>query len=70
MHDWHLPEVGTEKAYVSVTKKPYEQKFFAVLEALDREIGRFLTSLEKEGLVENTIILVSSKRPHRLGLLL
>lgn len=60
VHDWHLPKSGTEAAFESVTENPYERDFFAVLTAMDREIGRFLDSLASMGKLENTIILLTS----------
>lgn len=60
VHDWHLPKPGTEKEWESVTKNPYEQNFFAVLKALDAELGRFFNELKERGLMENTIIIIAS----------
>jgi arylsulfatase A-like enzyme len=60
VHDPHLPDPATIKKWMSVTENPYEQKFFAVLEELDKQIGRFISELQKSGKLENTLILVAS----------
>lgn len=60
VHDPHLPEsVKTEK-WKSVSNNPWEHKFFAILEELDKQIGRFINELDKMGKLENTIILFAS----------
>jgi len=43
-----------------VSNNPFEQRFFAVLSELDFQIGRFITRLDKMGLLENTIIVFTS----------
>ncbi|MGQ8336617.1 sulfatase family protein [Sunxiuqinia sp. A32] len=60
VHDPHLPDSTKVEKWKGVTKNPWEQKFFAVLEELDRQIGRFITTLDEMGKLENTIILVAS----------
>ncbi|MGQ8336135.1 sulfatase family protein [Sunxiuqinia sp. A32] len=60
VHDEHLPDPEKVKKWKSVTKNPYEQKFFAVLEELDVQIGRFLSKLDEMGKLENTIVLLAS----------
>lgn len=57
VHDPHLPDPEKVAKWEEVTDNPYEQKFFAVLEELDLQIGRFLSELEKSGKLSNTIIL-------------
>ena len=37
-----------------------EQKFYAVLDNLDMQVGRFLTALDKLGLTSNTIVIYAS----------
>jgi arylsulfatase A-like enzyme len=60
VHDEHKPKPGAEEKYQAVTNNPYEQKFFAVLEEMDKQLGRFMDELEKLGLLTNTLILVMS----------
>ncbi|WP_421871545.1 sulfatase-like hydrolase/transferase [Marinoscillum sp.] len=60
VHDWHLPKEGAAREFDSVTDNPYERDFFAVLKAMDREIGRFTQELESRGLLDNTLIIIAS----------
>ena len=60
VHDPHLPEENKIEKYKSITDHPFEQKFLAVLENLDHEIGRFVNKLNEKGLMENTIIVFTS----------
>ena len=60
VHDPHRPYSHNVKKWERVTENPYEQKFFAVLEELDKQIGRFIDNLDKMGKQENTIILFAS----------
>ncbi|MEJ2701328.1 MAG: sulfatase-like hydrolase/transferase [Sedimentisphaerales bacterium] len=60
VHDAHQPPREAIKKWKAVTKNPFEQKFFAVLEELDRQIGRLLDGLDAEGLAERTLIVLTS----------
>jgi arylsulfatase A-like enzyme len=60
VHDPHLPDSAKVLNWVAVTDNPWEQKFFAVLEELDKQIGRFISELEHMGKLDNTIILLAS----------
>lgn len=60
VHDPHLPDSAKVEKWAQVTGNPYEQKFFAVLEELDNQIGRFLNALDQMGKLDNTIILLAS----------
>jgi len=60
VHDPHLPTPEAQSAYQSLTENPFEQKFFAVLEELDKQIGRFIAELDHMGQLENTIIVFTS----------
>jgi arylsulfatase A-like enzyme len=60
VHDLHRPKPGTEKAFKDITDNPLEQKFFAVLAELDKQIGRFIGELDKMGKLDNTIIIFTS----------
>ncbi len=60
VHDNHIPAPGEEKKWESVTKNPFEQKFFAVLEEMDRQLGRVLDEIDKLGLGERTLIIFTS----------
>jgi arylsulfatase A-like enzyme len=60
VHDAHVPWPGTDEKWKSVTDNHWEQKFFAVLEEMDKQIGRLIGEIDKLGLGENTLILFTS----------
>ena len=60
VHDSHNPAPGMLEKYLSVSDNPYEQKFLAVLEETDNQIGRLISGLENMDLLENTIIIFTS----------
>ncbi|MFV0377649.1 MAG: sulfatase [Mangrovibacterium sp.] len=60
VHDPHLPDSVNLEKWKKITENPWEQKFFAVLEELDKQIGRFIEGLDKMGKLDNTIILLAS----------
>ena len=60
VHDKHEPMPGTAEKYASVSNHPPEQDFLAVLEELDRQIGRIVGEIDKLGLGEKTLIVFTS----------
>jgi arylsulfatase A-like enzyme len=60
VHTAWLPAAGSWDKYASVTANVSEQKFYAVLENLDKQIGRFLTALDNLQLTTNTILIYAS----------
>jgi arylsulfatase A-like enzyme len=60
VHDPHLPSEEQEARWRDASGNPYEQKFFAVLDELDRQIGRVLDALDENGLTDNTIVMLTS----------
>jgi arylsulfatase A-like enzyme len=60
VHTAWLPAPGTWDKYAVVTTNVLEQKFYAVLENVDAQIGRFLTALDTLGIATNTIVIYSS----------
>ena len=60
VHDRHVPPPGNEKKWETVTKNPFERLFFAVLEEMDRQLGRVFNEIEKLGLEDRTVILFTS----------
>lgn len=60
VHDPHLPESMVLEKWKEVTENPFEQRFFAVLDEMDRQIGRFIDELDKMGELDNTLILLAS----------
>jgi len=60
VHDAHVPKPQLWDKYKDVTQNEYEQKFFAVLDELDRQIGRLMNEISRLGLDEDTIIIFTS----------
>ncbi len=60
VHDAFIPTAEDAAKFASVTANPEEQKFFAVLTEMDRQIGRILDHLDQTGLAENTILIFTS----------
>ena len=60
VHDAHLPKSEAVEKWKSVTDNPFEQKFFAVLEELNRQIGRVVDAVDSLGLSEKTLIVFTS----------
>jgi len=60
VHDEHVPKPELKDKYKDVTQNEYEQKFFAVLDELDRQIGRLMNEISRLSLDEDTIIIFTS----------
>lgn len=60
VHGLHHPLPEDAARYASVTSSPAEQKFFAILVEMDRQIGRLLDELDRQGQAENTIVILTS----------
>ncbi len=60
VHDEHWPRPENVEIFKSITDNPYEQQFFAVLEELDNQIGRFIAGLKEMGELDNTLIIFTS----------
>ncbi len=60
VHDPHLPKPDAVEKWKKVTDNPFEQKFFAVLEELDRQIGRVVEAIDELGVAERTLIVLTS----------
>lgn len=60
VHDPHVNWPGTDEKWKSVTTNHWEQKFFAVLQEMDKQIGRVIDEVEQLGLSDNTLFLFTS----------
>jgi arylsulfatase A-like enzyme len=60
VHDAHVPRPGAIEKFKGITSNPFEQKFFAVLEELDKQIGRVIDAVDEMGLAEKTLIVFTS----------
>ena len=60
VHDTHVPPPELKDKYSGVTKNPFERAFFAVLFEMDRQLGRVLDELDRLGLAERTLVVLTS----------
>ena len=60
VHDRHDPIPGSADKFASVSDDPFVRNFFAVLEEMDRQIGRVIATIDDLGLAENTLIIFTS----------
>ena len=60
VHDRFIPTDEDAAKFATITDNPEEQKFFAVLTEMDRQIGRLLDHLDESGKAENTIVIFTS----------
>ncbi len=60
VHDAFIPKEGEAEKWAGVTANPEEQKFFAVLAEMDRQIGRLVDTIDEMGLGEKTLIVFTS----------
>ena len=54
VHDAHAPLPGSADKYKSVSDDPYVRNFFAVLEEMDKQIGRVVSAIDDLNLGRNT----------------
>ncbi len=60
VHDRHDPIPGSAEKFASVSDDPFVQNFLAVLEEMDKQIGRLVATIDELGLGENTLIIFTS----------
>lgn len=60
VHDAHVPLPGSADKFRTVSDDPYVRDFFAVLEAMDKHIGRVVEAIDELGLGKRTLILFTS----------
>ena len=60
VHDAHVPRDDLLKKYERFKANPYVQKFYAVLDEMDRQIGRLIDAIDSRGLAERTLIVLTS----------
>ena len=60
VHDAHVPRPGSADKFKSVSDDPFVRNFFAVLEEMDKQIGRVVATIDELNLQENTLILFTS----------
>ncbi len=60
VHDAHVPSEEMLKKYHQFKDNPLHQKFYAVLDAVDRQVGRLVDAIDSQGLAERTLIVLTS----------
>ena len=60
VHDRHEPSPKMLAKYEKFSANPYVQRFYAVLEEMDRQIGRLIDEVDALGLGEETLIVLTS----------
>jgi arylsulfatase A-like enzyme len=60
VHDAHVPRPGSADKFKSVSNDPYVRNFFAVLEEMDKQIGRVIATIDELNLGKKTLILFTS----------
>ncbi|HBY58469.1 MAG TPA: hypothetical protein DEH78_01520, partial [Solibacterales bacterium] len=59
VHDAHLPRPDLLDKYKRFAVNPYQQRFYAVLEEFDRQVGRLLQFLDNSRLSERTLLVMT-----------
>jgi arylsulfatase A-like enzyme len=60
VHDAHVPRPELLEKYKKFAANPYVQRFYAVLDEMDRQIGRLVQAIDDLGLAERTLIVLTS----------
>ena len=60
VHDRHMPREDLLEKYERLKDNPYVQRFYAVLDEMDRQIGRLVDAIDEQGLGEKTLIVLTS----------
>lgn len=60
VHDYHEPSEAQLAKWKGKGRSEFDEKFFAVLDEMDRQIGRLLNSIDNYGLTDNTIVILTS----------
>ena len=60
VHDAHVPLPGSADKFKPVSDDPFVRNFFAVLEEMDKQIGRVVSTIDELNLGKKTLILFTS----------
>ncbi len=60
VHDPFKPKKELQDKYARFAANPYQRDYYAVLDNLDQQIGRFMQTLKQAGLDDNTIVIFTS----------
>jgi arylsulfatase A-like enzyme len=59
VHDGHKPSAESLARFAGKGRSEDDRRFFAVLEEMDHELGRLFAAIDKLGLAENTLIVLT-----------
>lgn len=60
VHDAHRPSAAQLAKWKDKASNEFEAKFFAVLDEMDRQLGRVLNTIDELGLAEETLVIFTS----------
>lgn len=60
VHDAHRPSEEMLKKYERFKDNPFQQRLFAVMDEMDRQIGRLVKTIDDLGLDDDTLIVLTS----------
>lgn len=60
VHDPYVPAPGRQADFETVTSNPTAQRFYAVLQDMDAEVGRLLDALDRLELANDTLLIIAS----------
>lgn len=59
VHDRFYPKPGAAAKFRQFEANPYVQQYYAVIDEMDRQLGRLFAEMDKLGLAENTLIAIA-----------
>lgn len=59
VHDGHFPSKESLARFAGKGRSEDDRKFYAVLDEMDKELGRLFAAIDKLGLAENTLIVLT-----------
>ena len=60
VHDRFFPKPGLLEKFARFASNPYRQQYFAVIDEMDRQLGRLFGEVDSLGLAERTILVLAS----------
>ena len=60
VHDRFFPKPGLMEKFARFASNPYRQQYFAVIDEMDRQLGRLFGEVDSLGLAERTILVLAS----------
>ncbi len=60
VHDRFYPKPALLAKYAEFSANPYRQQYFAVIDEMDRQLGRFFRELDDQGLAERTLVVLAA----------